>query len=69
MLGLLATAGSEASQAEIKRMLDAHMAFQKARDIAVAKVNACMPFLESLPETPASTHLKRVCRLMTERSL
>lgn len=69
MLGLLATAGSEAGQAEIKNLLQAHSAFQKARDIAIDKVNACMPFLESLPDTPAAGHLKRVCRLMTERSL
>lgn len=69
MLGLLASAGSEAGQAEIKNLLQAHAAFQKARDIAIDKVNACMPFLESLPDSPAAGHLKRVCRLMTERSL
>lgn len=68
MLGLLATAGTEASQAEIKSLLETRMAFQKARDIAIDKINACMPFLEKLPESPASGHLKRVCRLMTDRS-
>jgi hypothetical protein len=68
MLGLLANAGSEAGQAEIKNLLQARMAFQKAREIAVEKINACMPFLESLPDSPAAGHLKRVCRLMTERS-
>jgi geranylgeranyl pyrophosphate synthase len=68
MLALLATAGTESSQAEVKRLLESRMAFQKARDIAIGKINACMPFLESLPESPASGHLKKVCRLMTERS-
>ncbi len=68
MLTLLATAGSESTQTEIKRLLDSRMAFQKARDIAIEKINACMPFLESLPESAASGHLKKVCRLMTERS-
>jgi octaprenyl-diphosphate synthase len=68
MHALLATAGLESSQARIKAMLESRMAFQKARDIASAKISACMPFLESLPETAASQHLKKVCRLMTERS-
>ena len=69
MLALLTTAGQESSQIEIKRLLESRMAFQKARDIAVAKINSCMPFLESLPDTPASQHLKKLCRLMTDRSL
>lgn len=69
MLDLLATAGSESSQAEITGLLESRMAFRKARDIAIAKINACMPFLESLPESEAAGHLKRVCRLMTERSV
>jgi geranylgeranyl pyrophosphate synthase len=69
MMALLQTAGLESSQIEIKRLLDSQMAFRKARDIAVAKINACMPFLESLPDTPASQHLRKLCRLMTERSV
>lgn len=68
MLTLLADAGTPAAQEEIKRLLDSRMAFQKARDIAAERVAACMPFLESLPESPASGHLKKVCRLMIERS-
>jgi hypothetical protein len=28
-----------------------------------------VPFLESLPDTEASRHLKKVCRLMADRSL
>jgi geranylgeranyl pyrophosphate synthase len=69
MLGLLATAGSAATQGEIMKLLDSQRAFQKARDIAIDRINACMPFLESLPDTESSRHLRKVCRLMTERSL
>ncbi len=69
MLALLASAGQESAQVRINALLESHMAFQKARDIAVAKINACMPFLDSLPENASSMHLKRVCRLMTERSV
>jgi octaprenyl-diphosphate synthase len=69
MLALLTTAGLESSQIQIKRLLESRMAFQRARDIAVAKINACMPFLESLPDTPAAQHLKKLCRLMTDRSI
>jgi geranylgeranyl pyrophosphate synthase len=68
MLELLATAGTSSAQEEIKALLGSRQAFQKARDIAAARVSACMPFLESLPESPASGHLKKVCRLMIERS-
>lgn len=68
MLALLASAGQETAQVKINALLESHMAFQKARDIAVAKINACMPFLDSLPDNSSSMHLKRVCRLMTERS-
>jgi octaprenyl-diphosphate synthase len=68
MLALLSEAGQESSQSKINALLESHMAFQKARDIAVAKINACMPFLDSLPENPSSLHLKKLCRLMTERS-
>jgi octaprenyl-diphosphate synthase len=69
MMTLLDTAGTESSQNEIKRLLESRMAFQKARDIAIAKINACTPFLESLPDSPASRNLKKVCRLMADRSI
>jgi octaprenyl-diphosphate synthase len=69
MLSHLATAGQIQSQIRINALLDSHLSFQKAHDIAVAKINACMPFLESLPENPSSLHLKKLCRMMTERSL
>jgi octaprenyl-diphosphate synthase len=69
MMVLLATASQEATQLEIKRLLESKFAFSRARDIAVSKINACMPFLESLPDTPASRHLKKLCRMMTDRSV
>ena len=68
MLSLLATAAQESSQARIKAMLESRQSFHKAREIAVAKINACMPFFEGLPENASSRHLKKLCRLMTERS-
>ncbi len=69
MLGHLATSSNLLSQTKIKAILETHMAFQKARDIAVDRINACMPFLDSLPDNEASLHLKKVCRMMTERSV
>jgi octaprenyl-diphosphate synthase len=68
MLSLLTTSELESSQLRINEMLESHLCFQKARDIAVAKINACMPFLESLPENASSQHLRKLCRLMTDRS-
>ncbi|HLP43620.1 MAG TPA: polyprenyl synthetase family protein [Fibrobacteria bacterium] len=69
MRELLAIRQQESAQEQIKRMLEAQGTFGKARDIAVARITACMPFLESLPDNEASRHLRKVCRLMTERSL
>ena len=66
---LLANPQLEVSQEQIKQMLESRQAFQKARDIAVERINACMPFLASLPDNEASRHLRKVCRLMTDRSL
>jgi octaprenyl-diphosphate synthase len=69
MLELMTTSGEKSSQLRINAMLESQMCFQKARDIAIAKINACMPFLETLPENQASQHLKKLCRLMTDRCL
>lgn len=69
MRELLANPQLESAQEQIKRMLESHRAFEKARGIAVERVNACMPFLESLPDNESSRHLRKVCRLMTDRSL
>lgn len=69
MRELLAQPGLESSQIRIKRILDARGAFAKARDIAVERISAGMPFLTSLPENDYSRHLLRVCRLMTDRSV
>jgi octaprenyl-diphosphate synthase len=69
MRELLGQSHLEASQSQIKLMLENHQAFRKARDIAVERINACMPFLESLPDTESARHLRKVCRLMTDRSL
>lgn len=68
MRALLAEARQEQSQIRIKRLLEAAGAFDRARDMAISRINACMPFLERLPDNPSSRHLKKVCRLMTDRS-
>jgi octaprenyl-diphosphate synthase len=65
---LLANAGQEQNQQRITRLLELNGAFDKARDMAVARINACMPFLERLPDSASSRHLRKVCRLMTDRS-
>lgn len=69
MMSLLSTASQEDTQLRIKRLLESKMIFARARDIAVSKINACMPFLESLPDSPASRHLRKVCRMMTDRTI
>lgn len=69
MRELLAQPGLESSQVQVKRMLEARGVFAKARDIAVERLNAGMPFLNGLPDNEASRHLRRVCRLMTDRSV
>lgn len=68
MLTLLASSELESSQLSINSMLEANMAFQRAREIAIAKISACMPFLDSLPDNSSSQHLRKLCRLMTDRS-
>ena len=69
MRELLSTSHLESVQEQIKRMLESRQAFVKARDIAVERINACMPFLASLTDNEAARHLRKVCRLMTDRSL
>lgn len=69
MLELLSSAGQVSTQEKINSHLEAHGSFQKARDIAVAKINDCLPFLENLPENAASKHLKKLCKIMIDRSI
>lgn len=69
MLNLLGSAGQESTQEKIKALLEIHASFQKAREIAISKINACLPFLESLPENQASVHLKKMCKIMIDRSI
>lgn len=69
MNGLLANASQEQDQVRIASLLERSGAFDRAREMAVARINACMPFLESLPDNDSSRHLRRVCRVMTDRSI
>jgi len=69
MLSLLENAQRPANQAAIREFLEDRAVFQKAREMAVDRVASGLPFLESLPETPAVRHLLQLCLLMTERTL
>jgi octaprenyl-diphosphate synthase len=69
MQSLLAEASDEKAQGRIAHLLMEAGAFERARSMASARIEACMPLLASLPEGKAITHLRRVCSLMTERTL
>lgn len=69
MRELLSSPEAESSQVQIKRMLEGRRTFQKARDIAIERINAGIPFLDSLPDNESSRHLRKVCRLMADRSI
>jgi octaprenyl-diphosphate synthase len=69
MLGLLADARSETARAGIRAALEAHNAFDRAREMALDHVRSGMGFLEALPDTPATAHLRQVCTLMADRSV
>ena len=67
MLDLLENPQIEANQIAIRRMLEEQSAFQKAHEMAFEKIQSGQTFLESLPETTATLHLRQVCTLMAER--
>ncbi len=69
MLALLETSGEEPSQRRIREALEGHDAFGMARAMAEEKVRDGLSFIETLPDSPATHHLRQVCSLMTERSL
>jgi geranylgeranyl pyrophosphate synthase len=65
---LLEGARPETQRARIRELLEEYSVFQKARGMAAGHVLSGMPYLESLADTPASRHLRRVCTLMTDRT-
>ncbi len=69
LLALLKEAHIEANQVAIRTMLETRDAFGQARGMALDSVRSGLEFLESLPPSPATLHLRQVCMLMTERSL
>lgn len=69
MLALLENPQVETNQIAIRRMLEESSAFQKAHAMAFEKVLEGQTFLETLPETQAIMHLRRLCTLMTERTV
>lgn len=69
VLDLLAEAHVGENQLAIRAALEAHNAFDRARDMALDHVRSGLAFLESLPDSPAATHLRQVCLLMADRSV
>ncbi len=69
LLSLLSRAGEAEAQSRIVKLLTLSGVFERARDMAAERVNACLPLLAALPAGPAANHLRRVCSLMTERTL
>jgi geranylgeranyl pyrophosphate synthase len=69
MHALLRDVQDEAKQARIRALLDEYAVVSKARDMAAERVAAGLPFLESLPDSPAARHLRDLCSLMTERTV
>ena len=69
MLAMLAQPQLNGNQADIRSLLDASGAFDRARGMALDHVRAGLAFLETLPDSPAAGHLRQVCLLMADRSL
>lgn len=68
-LSLLAAAHLEENQSALRDLLEARGAFEGARDMALSHVRSGQAYLESLPDSPAATHLKQLCLLMADRSV
>ncbi len=68
-LSLLAGADREENQQALRAMLDAGRSFHAAREMALDYVHSGLGFLETLPESPAVSHLRQVCMLMADRSV
>jgi geranylgeranyl pyrophosphate synthase len=69
MLGMLSQPQLNGNQTDIRAVLDASGTFERARGMALDHVRAGLSFLETLPDTPAASHLRQVCLLMVDRSL
>lgn len=69
ILRLRQTAKDEAAQNRISQLLARAGAFDRARVMAADRIQACLPLLNALPQGEATKHLRRVCGLMTERTL
>jgi octaprenyl-diphosphate synthase len=69
MLGMLSQPQLNGNQADIRAVLEASGAFERARGMALDHVRTGLSFLETLPDTPAASHLRQVCLLMVDRSL
>ncbi len=68
MSTLLRDSHREENQSRIRDLLEEYAVIPKAREMAAERVAAGLPFLESLPDNPASRHLRELCTFMTERN-
>ena len=69
VLALLAEAHRTENQKALHALLEARGVFERARDMALGHMRRGLAFIESLPESPAATHLRQVCTLMADRSV
>ena len=69
VLALLAEAHRAENQKALHALLEARGVFDRARDMALGHMRSGLEFIESLPESPAATHLRQVCTLMADRSV
>jgi geranylgeranyl pyrophosphate synthase len=69
VLALLGEANLEENQIAIRALLEAHNAFDRAREMALDHVRYGLGFLDTLPESPATSHLRQVCLMMADRSV
>ena len=65
---LIAAAKDNAGQQILQAKMAEAGVFEQARQIALSRVDACMPVLNALPKGISTNHLLQVCRLMIDRS-
>jgi len=68
-MALLAAADRPENQIALQTMMNAAGAFDAARAMALDHMRSGLAFLETLPDSVATSHLRQVCMLMADRSV
>lgn len=68
-LALLAAADKHENQVALQGLLNDAGSFEAAREMALDHMRSGLAFLETLPESEATTHLRQVCMLMADRAV